>query len=233
MNAILVFLQANIAWILLILFVAGWLISSKIKGNISINFINFITQVEYGKLSKTALADTIEKIQRSDLDERMVLVMANAIKTIPFLNLLFNIIPRPIFIAWLNGRVQDTFNVIKGTLRGEKIYGDKDTVAPIVTNDMLEKYISGITDVIVKNMDGIIPKIENNDKAILQVTTAIVDLTEKVNSLQDGKAIVNDIKEQVVDSVKDVVTTTVQKEVTNVIEDGITKLTERFFDKLK
>ena len=82
-------------------------------------------------------------------------------------------------------------------------------------------------------MDGIIPKIENNDKAILQVTTAIVDLTEKVNSLQDGKAIGNDIKEQVVDSVKDVVTTTVQKEVTNVIEDGITKLTERFFDKLK
>lgn len=182
MNNILTFLQQHIAWVLLALFILGWLFSAKIKGNFTGSIIRFITQAEYGKLSKAALADTIEKIQRSDLDDRMVLVMAEAIKSLPVLNVMFALVPRPLFVAWLNNRVQDVFEVIKGTLRGQEYYGPKEENKVVINDETVTDVAS---DAIVKGIDVLLPKMEATDKTLLEITRTLTKLSNKVDTLQD------------------------------------------------
>ena len=198
-NFLLTFIGSHIGYILLILFIIGFIWLNKAKGRLGERIIKFITKAEYGKLSKDALYDIVTKIHRSDLDERMVLVMAETIRSIPILGIALKLLPKPIFVTWLNKQVQGIFNFAEVALKGEKIYNDIPSI-PLVNEATLINTASNIT---TKGIDIILPKMEATDKVLLELTSKVNEISEVVNKMK-----INNItthipkKEEVVDKIE-------------------------------
>lgn len=212
-NFLLNFIRSHIGYILLILFIVFFIWMNKAKGRLGERIIKFITKAEYGKLSKDALYGIVTKIHRSDLDERMVLVMAETIRSIPILGIAFKLLPKPIFVTWLNKQVQGIFNFAEVALKGEKIYNDIPSI-PLVNEATLINTASNIT---TKGIDIILPKMEATDKVLLELTSKVNEISEVVNKMK-----INNI------------TTHIPKkeEVVNNIESSIEKETNKLKSKV-
>ena len=91
----------NQIWLVIVLLIVTIIVlvfNSKFRAKV----YNLIAQAEIGALSKESLVKSIDKIQRGDLDERMVLVMASIIQLVPVLNL----VPTGILTHILHLRMQ-------------------------------------------------------------------------------------------------------------------------------
>lgn len=204
-NTLLNLIRQNIGYILLILFITGFIWLNKAKGRLGERIIKFITKAEYGKLSKDALYEIVSKIHRSDLDERMVLVMAEAIRSIPILGIAFKVLPKAIVVTWLNKQVQGIFNFAEVALKGGKVYSDNTCITPIVDEATL---INNVSNVATKGIDTILPKMEATDKVLLELTEKVNQISEVVNKMK-----INNItthiprKEEVVNTVEEKIKT--------------------------
>ena len=107
----------------------------------------YIADAESSKTPRKAVYNIMDKIQRSDLDERMVEVIATILCNVPLLR----IIPRPIIVNVLNNYVQKSFNNVKVLLDANKGKAEK------AQDDLIIDSISGI---ISKKADEIISKLE-------------------------------------------------------------------------
>lgn len=207
-NTLFNLIRQNIGYISLILFVTGFIWLNKAKGRLGERIIKFITKAEYGKLSKDALYDIVSKIHRSDLDERMVLVMAETIRSIPILGIAFKILPKPIVVAWLNKQVQGIFNFAEVALKGGKVYNDNTCILP----DIDGAIIDNISNVATKGLDVIMPKMEATDKVLLELTEKVNQISEVVNKMKINnitthvprkEEVVNTVEEKVKNETKD------------------------------
>lgn len=208
-NTLFNLIRQNIGYILLILFVTGFIWLNKAKGRLGERIIKFITKAEYGKLSKDALYEIVTKIHRSDLDERMVLVMAEAIRSIPILGIAFKILPKPIVVTWLNKQVQGIFNFAEVALKGGKVYSDNTCTIPVVDEATL---INNVSNVATKGIDTILPKMEATDRVLLELTEKVNQISEVVNKMKINnitthipkkEEVVNTVEEKVKDETKE------------------------------
>ena len=76
---------------------------------------NLMAKAEENQLSYEVLHTTVDKIHRSDLDDRMVLVIASVLNSFPILSL----IPKPIIVSFLNNYVQSSFDRVKSLLHAK------------------------------------------------------------------------------------------------------------------
>lgn len=165
--------------ILVILYFYG-----KTRKNVESKLIKYITKAEYGKLPKekaqATLYGIITKIHKSDLDERMVLVMAEAITYIPVIKLLYLIVPKKAFINWLNNLVQGVFSMTEVMLKGNKIYGDN------ITDNV-------IPDAIVKYAGELVPTLVVKEETQQTLLTQVEELFNQVEELKKEGASIEDI----------------------------------------
>lgn len=208
-NTLFNLIRQNIGYISLILFVTGFIWLNKAKGRLGERIIKFITKAEYGKLSKDALYDIVSKIHRSDLDERMVLVMAETIRSIPILGIAFKILPKPIVVTWLNKQVQGIFNFAEVALKGGKVYSDNTCILPDIDEAAI---IDNISNVATKGIDTILPKMEATDQVLLELTEKVNQISEVVNKMKINnitthipkkEEIVNTVEEKIKDETKE------------------------------
>lgn len=208
-NILLNLIRQNIGYILLILFIVGFIWLNNAKGRLGERIIKFITKAEYGKLSKDALYDIVTKIHRSDLDERMVLVMAETIRSIPILGIAFKFLPKPFVVTWLNKQVQGIFNFAEVALKGGKVYSDNTCTIPVVDEATL---INNVSNVATKGIDTILPKMEATDKVLLELTEKVNQISEVVNKMKINnitthipkkEEVINTVEEKVKDETKE------------------------------
>lgn len=208
-NNIFKLLDMYKGYIFLILIIVSIIWMNKSKGRLGERIIKFITKAEYGKLSKDALYDIVSKIHRSDLDERMVLVIAEAIRSIPILGIAFKILPKPIVVAWLNKQVQGIFNFAEVALKGGKVYSDNTCILPDIDGANI---IDNISNVATKGLDVIMPKMEATDKVLLELTDKVNQISEVVNKMKINnitthipkkEEVVNTVEEKVKDETKE------------------------------
>nr|DAP68607.1 MAG TPA: hypothetical protein [Caudoviricetes sp.] len=208
-NILLNLIRQNIGYILLILFIVGFIWLNNAKGRLGERIIKFITKAEYGKLSKDALYDIVTKIHRSDLDERMVLVMAETIRSIPILGIAFKFLPKPFVVIWLNKQVQGIFNFAEVALKGGKVYSDNTCTIPVVDEATL---INNASNVATKGVDMILPKMEATDKVLLELTEKVNQISEVVNKMKINnitthipkkEEVINTVEEKVIDETKE------------------------------
>jgi hypothetical protein len=208
-NILLNLIRQNIGYILLILFIVGFIWLNNAKGRLGERIIKFITKAEYGKLSKDALYDIVTKIHRSDLDERMVLVMAETIRSIPILGIAFKFLPKPIVVTWLNKQVQGIFNFAEVALKGGKVYSDNTCTIPVVDEATL---INNVSNVATKGVDMILPKIKATDKVLLELTEKVNQISEVVNKMKINnitthipkkEEVINTVEEKIKDETKE------------------------------
>ena len=175
----------NMKYLLLMIFIMSLIIFLvKFRTKFKSSVITMITKARYGKISKEALGNIINKIQKSDLDDRMVLVMAEIIHTIPFINMLYILIPKPVFVKFLNSAVQNIFNSIEVSLKGDTLYGDttiKEKVA-----------VETVSTLAISHIDNLLPRIEEQDKKINKILT----LVENISTVQNNP-VVEDIKDKI------------------------------------
>lgn len=98
--------------IVIVLLIALWVLNTKFRRAVYV----FISKAEVANITKDTLFETIDKIQDSDLDDRMVYVIAEIIRSFPLLSL----IPKIILVKFLNFYVQKAFNGIKILLDTKK-----------------------------------------------------------------------------------------------------------------
>lgn len=197
----------------------------------------YMAEAEAGALSYSALAKTVDKIQQSDLDERMVLVIAKIITSFPLLKLL----PTSLVAKYLNGLVQKAFDKVKLLLKAkaenvakdkEKYYFNKKEVDTIVSNvmdqvDNLIKMKYGSLD----NMEGVVIDIIKKNKSINELADTV---DSSVNVLINNTDIkVPKIEEISVDTVAEAVSEVLptSEDLTNNIEnvvDDIDKIATLF-----
>lgn len=208
-NNIFKLLDMYKGYIFLILVILSIIWVNKSKGRLGERIIKFITKAEYGKLSKDALYDIVSKIHRSDLDERMVLVMAETIRSIPILGIAFKILPKAIVVAWLNRQVQGIFNFAEVALKGGKVYSDNTCILPDIDGANI---IDNISNVATKGLDVIMPKMEATDKVLLELTDKVNQISEVVNKMKINnitthipkkEEVVNTVEEKVKNETKD------------------------------
>lgn len=207
-NNIFKLLDIYKGYIFLILIILSIIWINKSKGRLGERIIKFITKAEYGKLSKDALYDIVSKIHRSDLDERMVLVMAETIRSIPILGIAFKILPKAIVVTWLNKQVQGIFNFAEVALKGGKVYSDNTCILP----DIDGAIIDNISNVATKGLDVIMPKMEATDKVLLELSDKVNQISEVVNKMKINnitthipkkEEVVNTVEEKVKDETKE------------------------------
>ena len=131
-----------------------------------------IYKAEIGKLAKSRMYNVIIKLEKSNLDDRMVLVLAELMQRIPILPL---IIPKRLLIPILQRSVQRIFNQIKKLLDANSY-----------------KKINEFTNV---DRDEVIKTVLGSDKDILvEEITKRVEETVKVDLDELSKNLISLIK---------------------------------------
>ena len=143
------FLMKNQIWILIILLIiiiVYLIFNSKFRAKV----YNLIAQAEIGALSKESLVKSIDKIQRGDLDERMVLVMASIVQLLPVLNL----VPKSILVPFLNKYTQKAFDRIKLALRAVPKSVNVEIKAELVSTTVVDR-VDILTDNVAERLDNL------------------------------------------------------------------------------
>lgn len=147
--------------IVIVLLIALWVLNTKFRRAVYV----FISKAEVANITKDTLFETIDKIQDSDLDERMVYVIAEIIRSFPLLSL----IPKIILVKFLNFYVQKAFNGIKILLdtkkRTPRVALDTTIENPLSRDiDYEELVISKGSDMAVDNLEKLYAKFSHKEK---------------------------------------------------------------------
>ena len=127
-----------------------------------------IYKAEIGTLVKNKMYNTVVKIESSDVDDRMILVLAELMQSIPVLPL---IIPKRILIPLLQRSVQRIFNQIKKLLHTQEVIKEN-------SNEELNEF-----------------KLSSEDKEeIIKETTKRIEASLKIDMDKFAKDIANIIK---------------------------------------
>ena len=148
-------LMKNQIWLVIVLLIVTIIVlvfNSKFRAKV----YNLIAQAEIGTLSKESLVKSIDKIQRGDLDERMVLVMASIIQLVPVLNL----IPKSILTPFLNKYTQKAFNRIKLALKTTPKNTISDLEVSLKSEAVSSAIVSKLNDTFEPKEETHIPKEE-------------------------------------------------------------------------
>ena len=85
---------------------------------------NFIAKAQYGKLNASeAIVKVIEKFRGGTMDERMVLVIAEIIEKLPFVNLIYTVFPKKSVINFLYKKSQKVFDNVEDALKAHRRFG--------------------------------------------------------------------------------------------------------------
>ena len=125
----------------------------KFNGKVRAVAYKYIPEAEDGSLLATIKQGayaTLDKIQRSDLDERMVQVMAVVIQQIPLLRIL----PTSAIEGYVNKLVQSAFNNVKASLKVTPKTKDSDTIK------FVDKSTKAVSDETIKLSQEMFAKIE-------------------------------------------------------------------------
>ena len=145
----------NQIWLVIVLLIVTIIVlvfNSKFRAKV----YNLIAQAEIGALSKESLVKSIDKIQRGDLDERMVLVMASIIQLVPVLNL----VPTGILTPILNKYTQKAFNRIKLALKTTPKNAMSDLEVSLKSEVVSSAIVSKLNDTFEPKEETHIPKEE-------------------------------------------------------------------------
>lgn len=148
-------LMKNQIWLVIVLLIVTIIVlvfNSKFRAKV----YNLIAQAEIGTLSKESLVKSIDKIQRGDLDERMVLVMASIIQLVPVLNL----VPTGILTPILNKYTQKAFNRIKLALKTTPKNTISDLEVSLKSEAVSSAIVSKLNDTFEPKEETHIPKEE-------------------------------------------------------------------------
>lgn len=168
--------------IIIISLLALWVINIKFRRAVYV----FISKAEVATISKDTLFETVDKIQNSDLDERMVFVIVEIIRSFPILSL----IPRFVLVKFLNFYVQKAFNGIKILLdtkrRTPRVAINAPIENPIPSNiDYEELVIDKGSDMAVENLEKLYAKFTRKEEEYDNEYFAKVD-----NKLDKAKEVV-------------------------------------------
>ena len=156
----------------------------------------YIPLAEDGALVKTFKTSTlnfVNKVQDSDMDDRLVEVIAAIIQAIPFLR----IIPNVILTKFLRGIVQSTFNVIKPALDVNK--GNLTLVSN--TND-ITTHGAKITDEEISQFLG--ETFDSVADQLFKITNSKLDLVQdEISKLNSNKEIKKADLDKVLELVED------------------------------
>ena len=125
----------------------------KFNGKVRAVAYKYIPEAEDGSILATIKQGayvTLDKIQRSDLDERMVQVMAVVIQQIPLLRIL----PTSAIEGYVNKLVQSAFNNVKASLKVTPKIKDSDTIK------FVDKSTKAVSDETIKLSQEMFAKIE-------------------------------------------------------------------------
>ena len=112
--------HTNLAYVAMIVVILVFILISMSK-NYRLLVQKLIYKAEIGKLAKNKMYDAVVRLEQSELDDRMILVLAELMQQIPVLPL---IIPKRILIPLLQRSVQRIFNQIKKLLDANTGKGD-------------------------------------------------------------------------------------------------------------
>lgn len=104
--------HTNLAYLAMVVVILVFILISMSK-NYRLLVQKLIYKAEIGKLAKNKMYDAVVRLEQSELDDRMILVLAELLQQIPILPL---IIPKRILIPLLQRSVQRIFNQIKKLL---------------------------------------------------------------------------------------------------------------------
>ena len=104
--------HTNLAYVAMIVVILVFILISMSK-NYRLLVQKLIYKAEVGKLAKNRMYDAVVRLEQSELDDRMILVLAELLQQIPVLPL---IIPKRILVPLLQRSVQRIFNQIKKLL---------------------------------------------------------------------------------------------------------------------
>lgn len=186
---------------------------------------DLMAKAEENKLTYDVSTSTIDKLQKSDLDERMVLVIANIIHSLPILHIL----PKSFVISFLNNYVQKAFNNIKDLLkaRREKVLQSKEIISENITEDINTSILSArdkliaemaaqaATNSIKEYFDKILPQLE--ERKSNDFISNVLDSTSKVENAVDTV-------EEYLDTAKDYVDTSKVEKVLDDIKENTPKV---------
>ena len=147
--------------VILLILIAIWILNAKFRRAVYV----FISKAEVTNITKDTLFETIDKIQDSDLDERMVYVIAEIIRSFPLLSL----IPKVILVKFLNFYVQKAFNGIKVLLdtkkRTPRVALDTTIENPLSRDINYEELvISKGSDMAVDNLEKLYAKFSHKEE---------------------------------------------------------------------
>lgn len=156
----------------------------------------YIPLAEDGTLVKTFKTSTlnfVNKVQDSDMDDRLVEVIAAIIQAVPFLRL----IPNVVLTKFLRGVVQSTFNVIKPALDVNK--GSLELVSN--TND-ITTHGAKITDEEISQFLG--ETFDSVADQLFKITNSKLDLVQdEISKLNSNKEIKKADLDKVLELVED------------------------------
>lgn len=155
----------------------------KFNGKVRAMAYKYIPEAEDGSIKdtlKNGAYETLDKIQRSDLDERMVQVMAVVIQQIPLLRIL----PTSAIEGYVNKLVQTAFDNIKAALKVEPKTKDSDTIK------FVDKSAKAVSEETIKLSQEIFNKLEKQVQDLTKQTKpedtakdakALLDLINSIN----------------------------------------------------
>lgn len=155
----------------------------KFNGKVRALAYKYIPEAEDGSIVATikkGAYETLDKIQRSDLDERMVQVMAVVIQQVPLLRIL----PTSAVEGYVNKLVQAAFNNVKASLKVEPKTKDSDTVK------FVDKSAKAVSEETIKLSQAMFAKIEKQVNDLSKQTKpedtakdakALLDLINSIN----------------------------------------------------
>ena len=158
----------------------------------------YIPLAEDGTLVKTFKTSTlnfVNKVQDSDMDDRLVEVIAAIIQAIPFLR----IIPNAVLTKFLRGVVQSTFNVIKpaldvnkGSLTLVSNTNDITTHGAKITDEEISQFLGETFDSVADQLF----KITNSKLDLVQDEISKLNLNKEIKKADLDKVLelVEDLK---------------------------------------
>ena len=141
------------------------LIIMRVKTKFRLMVQNLIYKSETGDIVKGKLYDMVDRVQKSDLDEKMVAVISEILALVPILRL----IPKSLVVKILNNYVQKIFDQVKNLLH-------------------LYKFDTKAEDKSVNCLVGILDKLSEEEKLVLKTyfnADQEKELNEKLNKMVD------------------------------------------------
>lgn len=194
-----VIIIAVLVIIIILAFIADKLFGKKFTDNI----IQFITKAQYGKLASNVVADKIAKFRAGTMDDRMVLVIAEAINKIPVVNIIYIIFPKQLVVNWLYNKTQKIFDSVEVALKGQRRFGSVEEIVSEVLElnsfKLSDEDVDRLKDIIGKNIEETLPKYLGDAedlKELIELVRTNLPLLKELRPLQNVLAEANEKTEK-------------------------------------